>query len=92
MRDLTYIEAKLPGILENCLACFEVTKEWHRVKQLRTHQELLFPRLYQSLRTAMRPAMAVRSTGLENKLFGRGAALTQQQSNGTNNLPDDELD
>ena len=63
----------LPIIPENCPACFEDAKERHRVKQLLAHQELLFPNLYQSLKTAMRPAMSVRETGLENKLFGKAA-------------------
>ena len=84
---------KLPIIPENCPACFENPKERHRVKQLLAHQELLFPRLYQSLRTAMRPAMSVRATGLENKLFGKGFAL-ENGVNGDemNGLSDGEVD
>ena len=84
---------KLPIIPENCPACFENPKERHRVKQLLAHQELLFPRLYQSLRTAMRPAMSVRATGLENKLFGKGFAL-ENGVNGDemNGLSDNEVD
>merc|ERR1719229_2072915 len=41
----------LPVIPENCPACFESPKERHRTKQLLAQQELLFPRLYWSLRS-----------------------------------------
>merc|ERR1712029_580790 len=88
-------EKKLPVIPENCPACFENPKERQRVKQLLAHRELLFPRLYQSLRTAMRPAMSVRATGVENKLFGKGFATTQAgivSENGTILISDDEVD
>ena len=33
-------------------------------------QELLFPRLYWSLRSAMMPVMSVNRTGVESALFG----------------------
>merc|ERR1712137_1167678 len=57
--------SKLPVIAENCPACFEAPKERHRVKQLLAAQELLFPRLYHSLLSAMRPLMSKSRTGLE---------------------------
>ena len=45
--------AKLPIIAENCPACFEAPKERQRIKQLLAQQELLFPRLYWNLKTAL---------------------------------------
>ena len=41
------------------------TQERHRVKQLLAAQELLFPKLFQSLQTALKPLMARNRTGLE---------------------------
>ncbi|KFM83414.1 tRNA 2-thiocytidine biosynthesis protein TtcA, partial [Stegodyphus mimosarum] len=64
-------EKKLPVIPENCPACFEAPKERHRMKQLLAAQEIMFPSLYLSLRTAMLPLMAVNITGAENRLFGK---------------------
>ncbi|XP_041473906.1 uncharacterized protein LOC121422784 [Lytechinus variegatus] len=61
-------QAKLPVIPENCPACFEAPKERHRVKQLLAAQELLFPRLYPSLQTALRPLMSKNKTGMESTL------------------------
>ena len=71
LRDFAEVK-KLPVIAENCPACFEAPKERHRTKQLLAQQELLFPRLYWSLKTAMIPVMSVNRTGMENKLFGKG--------------------
>jgi tRNA(Ile)-lysidine synthase TilS/MesJ len=62
---------KLPVIAENCPACFESPKERHRVKQVLAQQELLFPRLYWSLKSAMHPVMNVNKTGVESELFGK---------------------
>ena len=62
---------KLPVIAENCPACFEVPKERHRTKQVLAQQELLFPRLYWSLKAAMGPLMSVDRTGVESVLFGK---------------------
>ncbi|KAJ8037376.1 Cysteine desulfurase 1, chloroplastic [Holothuria leucospilota] len=59
-------KAKLPVIPENCPACFEAPKERHRTKQLLAAQEILFPRLYQSLQSAMKPLMAKNRTGMES--------------------------
>ncbi len=70
---------RLPVIAENCPACFSAPKERHRTKQLLAQQELLFPRLYQSLRAAMMPAMSVGRTGLESRIFGRASkGITDQ--------------
>lgn len=67
IRPLTYVREKelkafarehlLPVINENCPACFEMPKERARVKTLLSNQEHLFPDLYHSLETAMRPLM-----------------------------------
>ncbi|XP_072040662.1 uncharacterized protein [Amphiura filiformis] len=61
-------QSKLPVIPENCPACFEAPKERHRTKQLLAGQELLFPRLYSSLQTALKPLMARNKTGMESSL------------------------
>ncbi|XP_065845865.1 uncharacterized protein [Oscarella lobularis] len=59
--------SKLPVIAENCPACFEAPKERHRTKQLLAAQEILFPKLYKSLLTAMRPLMNKDIAPCENK-------------------------
>jgi tRNA(Ile)-lysidine synthase TilS/MesJ len=59
--------AHLPVITENCPACFEAPKERHRVKQLLASQEVLYPRLFPSLQTALRPLMARDRTGMESR-------------------------
>jgi tRNA(Ile)-lysidine synthase TilS/MesJ len=61
----------LPVIPENCPACFEAPTERHRVKQLLAHQEILFPKLFLSLCSAMKPLMAIDRTGLESKRSNR---------------------
>ena len=63
--------SKLPIIAENCPACFEAPKERQRVKQLLAQQELLYPRLYWNLKTAMYPVMKIDKTGLESVVFGK---------------------
>merc|ERR1712060_326274 len=68
---------KLPVIAENCPACFESPKERHRLKQVLAQQELLFPRLYWSLKSAMHPAMNVNKTGIESELFGKSSVNTR---------------
>ena len=85
----TFAETQhLPVIPENCPACFESPKERHRTKQLLAQQELLFPRLYWSLKSAMYPVMNIRATGVESVIFGK-------QKNSSNDLDensDDEVD
>lgn len=71
---------KLPVIPENCPACFEVPKERHRTKQVLAQQELLFPRLYWSLKAAMGPLMSVDRTGVESVLFGKKVNDDQSDS------------
>merc|ERR1712055_120294 len=66
--------SKLPIIAENCPACFEAPKERQRIKQLLAQQELLFPRLYWNLKTALFPVMRIDRTGLESVVFGRALA------------------
>ena len=58
-------------IAENCPACFEAPKERQRIKQLLAQQELLFPRLYWNLKTALYPVMRIDKTGVESVVFGR---------------------
>lgn len=57
---------KLPVIPENCPACFEAPKERHRCKQLLAAQELLFPQLFGSLKTALKPLMAISTSGISS--------------------------
>ncbi|XP_065345604.1 uncharacterized protein LOC135943120 isoform X2 [Cloeon dipterum] len=72
-----FAESKnLPVIKENCPACFEAPKERHRTKQLLAQQEILFPRLIWSLRSAMMPLMSVHHTGIESKMFSRSLKKT----------------
>ena len=63
--------SKLPIIAENCPACFEAPKERQRMKQLLAQQELLFPRLYWNLKTALYPVMRIDKTGVESLVFGK---------------------
>ena len=79
-------EQKLPVIPENCPACFENPKERHRTKQLLAQQELLFPRLYWSLKSAMYPVMNIRATGIESAVFGKNKKFAEIDEN----LEDDE--
>ena len=64
-------QSKLPIIAENCPACFESPKERQRMKQLLAQQELLYPRLYWNLKTAMYPVMRIDKTGVESVVFGK---------------------
>lgn len=73
-------EKKLPVIAENCPACFEAPKERHRVKQLLAAQEILFPKLYASLKSAMHPLMAINRTGIESALHQNGFNLHDSDS------------
>ncbi|XP_065058948.1 uncharacterized protein LOC135686606 [Rhopilema esculentum] len=67
-RDLRQFaeQAKLPVIPENCPACFEAPKERHRTKQLLAQQEILFPNLFSSIQTALKPLFSKSRTGLES--------------------------
>jgi len=73
---------KLPIIAENCPACFEIPKERQRIKQLLATQELLFPRLYWNLKSALYPVMRINRTGLESALFGKAAGDVIKQLTG----------
>lgn len=54
-------DKKLPVVAENCPACFNQATERHRVKQLLAQQELIFPDLFNSLRSALKPLLLVDS-------------------------------
>ena len=41
------------------------------MKQLLAQQEVLFPKLFWSLKTALLPLLAIKQTGIENSLFGK---------------------
>lgn len=67
-----FAESKgLPIIPENCPACFEAPKERHRTKQLLAQQEILFPRIFWSLRTALHPLLSFRYTGQEGAAYNK---------------------
>lgn len=53
----------LPIIPENCPACFEAPKERHRMKQMLASQEVLHPKLFFSIKEALRPLMGATRTG-----------------------------
>lgn len=72
---------KLPVIPENCPACFEAPKERQRVKQVLAQQEVLFPGLYWSLRSALHPVMAISRTGVESTVFGKNGVLATSGNN-----------
>ncbi|KAG1696995.1 tRNA-cytidine(32) 2-sulfurtransferase [Nymphon striatum] len=61
------IESRLPVIAENCPACFEAPKERHRMKQLLAAQEVIFPKLYSSLKSAILPIMSINRTGIDGR-------------------------
>jgi hypothetical protein len=44
-----------------------VVKERHRVKQLLASQEILFPNLFKSIQSALKPLLARKRTQMENK-------------------------
>ena len=51
---------------------FSVYQERHRTKQLLAAQEILFPDLYNSLLTAIKPLMARDRVGLESRKMKKG--------------------
>ncbi|VDL77980.1 unnamed protein product [Nippostrongylus brasiliensis] len=74
---------RLPVVAENCPACFNQATERHRIKQLLAQQELIFPDLFNSLRSALRPLLLVdsartdqmRALAIENIVkFNKGKA------------------
>ncbi|XP_026676175.1 uncharacterized protein LOC113465668 [Diaphorina citri] len=44
----------------------------HRTKQLLAQQEILFPKLFSSLRSAIQPLISFRYTGVESKVYSEG--------------------
>lgn len=55
-------------------------QERHRTKQLLAQQEILFPRLFWSLRSALHPLLSFRHTGEESRAYTRHKK--QSQSHG----------
>ena len=49
------------------------------MKQLLAQQEVLFPRLFWSLKTAMLPLLKIKVTGIENDLFGKKSLNDEQE-------------
>lgn len=45
------------------------------MKQVLAQQEVLFPGLYWSLRSALHPVMAISKTGVESSVFGKNGVL-----------------
>lgn len=58
-------------------------QERQRVKQVLAQQEVLFPGLYWSLRSALHPVMAISRTGVESTVFGKNGALDASPNNKT---------
>lgn len=56
-------------------------QERQRVKQVLAQQEVLFPGLYWSLRSALHPVMAISRTGIESTVFGKNGALGTSGNN-----------
>ncbi|XP_071445541.1 uncharacterized protein [Hetaerina americana] len=79
---------RLPIIPENCPMCFEAPKERHRTKQLLAQQEILFPRLFWSLRSALHPLMSVRRTGVESRIFSSIVRQVQSGGEGSSSTSD----
>jgi len=73
--------SKLPIIAENCPACFEAPKERQRMKQVLAQQELLYPRLYWNLKTALYPVIRIDKTGLESVMFGKNSLSSDSHDN-----------
>lgn len=46
------------------------------MKQVLAQQEVLFPGLYWSLRSALHPVMAINRTGIESAVFGKNGVLS----------------
>ncbi|GLH13232.1 Cytoplasmic tRNA 2-thiolation protein 1 [Gryllus bimaculatus] len=90
---------KLPVIPENCPACFEAPKasfriffERHRSKQLLAQQEILFPKLFWSLRSALHPLISFRYTGEESRQYMRHRKHSQSHAAGAPTEVDDSSD
>ena len=49
------------------------------MKQVLAQQELLFPRLYWNLKSALHPVMRIDRTGLESVVFGRGVVVEEEE-------------
>jgi len=54
-------------------------QERHRTKQLLAQQEILFPHLFASLRSALRPLISFRQTGEETKAYHRMTGFIDYQ-------------
>nr|XP_018898965.1 PREDICTED: uncharacterized protein LOC109031724 [Bemisia tabaci] len=70
---------KLPVIPENCPACFEAPKERHRTKQLLAQQEILFPKLFTSIRSALLPLISFHHTGEESKTYNEFKSTSKKR-------------
>lgn len=95
IRPLVYVREKatrefadnahLPVIPENCPGCFEAPKERYRVKSLLAEQECMFPKLYWSLLSAMRPLLSINVTDCNAKAL---LALGNTRNRVSAQLPD----
>jgi len=54
-------------------------QERHRTKQLLAQQEILFPRLFWSFRSALHPLISFRHTGEESRAYARHKKQSQSQ-------------
>ena len=72
----------MPIIAENCPACFEAPKERHRMKQLLAQQEVQFPRLFNSLQSALKPLISIDKCQISIKTLSEyGLRMVRQDEN-----------
>ncbi|CAG0923180.1 unnamed protein product [Notodromas monacha] len=84
----------LPIIAENCPGCFDAPKERYRIKQMLAQQEVMFPKLFASLLSALHPLMAFGRVGVESKIMGTRFSWKKdgEDANFYFNLDDEEID
>ena len=51
------------------------------MKQVLAQQELLYPRLYWNLKTALYPVIRIDKTGLESVMFGKNSLSSDSHDN-----------
>ena len=56
------------------------------MKQLLAQQELLFPRLYWNMKTALFPLIRIDRTGMECQLFGKNRKEEEEEEEENNEL------
>jgi selenocysteine lyase/cysteine desulfurase/tRNA(Ile)-lysidine synthase TilS/MesJ len=86
-------DSNLPIINENCPACFEIPKERARVKALLASQEHLYPNLFYSLLSSMRPLMEKdmdKMVGTVKKFKTRTSKIYKKQEDNAKKTEEDD--